>query len=78
METTTTHANESWAISAAVLITGEDAKVGRRAKEILKGINRNCSCGAAPHAPDCNYERALSNSWDQALDEAYDEQSQEA
>jgi len=55
--------NANWAIDAAVLITGVDAKIGRSAKEIFKSMK------------NCNYEEALEDSWNLALIEAaYDDE----
>ena len=50
-----------------------------RANEILKGKNKDCTCGAPAegyinHSPDCNYERAVEDAWQQAVDEDYDEE----
>lgn len=49
-----------------------------RAIKILRGKNKDCTCGAPTegydnHSPDCNYERAVEDAWLQAVDEAYDE-----
>ena len=44
-----------------------------RAKQIMREIDISCNCGASPHSPDCNFERAAEDAWDQAKEELYDE-----
>jgi len=47
-----------------------------RAGEILRrrAESLRCSCGNGPnHAPDCSYERALEDIWDQAGEEIFEE-----